>query len=371
MLAVRWRTVDWQGILPVSLLAFVGWCGLSILWTEYRWATLGGVAYLVGFAVLGVGIALTRDTIQIVRAAGDVFRLALGLSLALEILAGLLIDSPIPFLGILGNLDQLGPIQGVMGSRNQFALVCLIALITFAIEFLTRSVGRGLGIGSLVLGGVCAALSRSPIVAAVLLVVAVAALALWLVRRSPAPRRTPLQIGLLVGGLVVAAIAWFARGPIIAFFSANSELEYRLDLWGRLWVLINRDLILGTGWIGHWRIEMSPFRFLGRPGERDPSSAFNAYLDVWFQVGLIGIFIFCVLVLLTFTRSWLLAGRKRSIVYAWAPLVVLALAVTALAESSILVEWGWLLLVICTVKAAQDLSWRTAWRPPLVEDTGP
>ena len=86
----------------------------------------------------------------------------------------------------------------------------------------------------------------------------------------------------------------------------------------------------------------------------------NAYLDVYFQVGLIGFLACLALVLLAFVRSWLLASNKRSLVYVWAPLVLVTLLVTSAAESTILFEFGWLLLVICAVKAAQGLSWRSA-----------
>ena len=154
---VRRGEIEWQGPLPVSLLAFVGWASLSILWSDYQWATLGGIAYLVAFLVLGVGIALTRDTIQIVRSFGDVMRFVLVLSLSVEVLAGAIIDSALPFLGVQGNLPALGPLQGVMGSRNQFALVALLALVTFGIEFATRSVTRGVAIAS-----VSVACSASP-----------------------------------------------------------------------------------------------------------------------------------------------------------------------------------------------------------------
>jgi exopolysaccharide production protein ExoQ len=38
--------------------------------------------------------------------------------------------------------------------------------------------------------------------------------------------------------------------------------------------------------------------------------------------------------------------------------VMVSLLVTSVFESSILVESGWLLLVICAVKASQGMSWR-------------
>ena len=38
------------------------------------------------------------------------------------------------------------------------------------------------------------------------------------------------------------------------------------------------------------------------------------------------------------------------------------------AESTVLLEFGWLLLLICSVKAAQGMSWRSALaRSPRVE----
>ena len=69
-------------------------------------------------------------------------------------------------------------------------------------------------------------------------------------------------------------------------------------------------------------------------------------------------YLFVALIALAFSRSWLLASNRRSVVYAWAPLVLVALLVTSVFESSILIESGWMLLVICTVKASQGMSWR-------------
>jgi exopolysaccharide production protein ExoQ len=47
---------------------------------------------------------------------------------------------------------------------------------------------------------------------------------------------------------------------------------------------------------------------------------------------------------------------------------MVSLLVTSVFESSILVESGWLLLVICAVKASQGMSWRV--RLPQQQPTG-
>jgi O-antigen ligase len=367
-LLARAEEIEWQGLLPVSLLTFVAWVCFSIIWSEYQWVSAAGIAYFLAFSILGVSIALSRDTIQIVRAFGDVFRAVLAVSFIVEIVSGALIDAPLGFLGVQGNLDQFGPLQGIMGSRNQFGLLCLLALVTFSIEFATRSVTRGVAIGSLVLAAAGVALSRSPVIGAILVVVAGAVLAIYLVRRVSPARRAFWQWGILAAVVLIGVVAWLFRARIITFFSANSELTYRLTLWRHMWDLIAVNPLEGWGWVGYWRPEVQPFPLFAIAGGREPSSGLNAYLDVWFQLGLVGAVIFGGLVVLTFTRSWLLAGRQRSIVFAWPALVLVVLLVTSLAESSMLVEYGWLIFVVCTIKAAQQLSWRQAFaaqkKPP-------
>jgi len=352
--------VDWQGILPVSLLTFLGWAAISVVWSQYQWSTLGSLIYLGMFTVLGIVVALSRDTIQIVRSYGDVLRVVLAASIVLEIFAGVLIDAPIGFLGIDGNLDLFGPVQGLMGSRNEFGLLGVVGVVTFGTELRTRSVPRILGIVSLALAGLSVALSRSPVVFGVFLIVAVAVGALYFLRRVRPDRRRFWQFSLLAVALIGAAIAWLARGRVVELLNASGALSYRLDIWQRIEALINLRPLEGWGWIGRWRADVQPFIGLANPSGTVPSGALNAYLDVWFQLGLIGVVIFVGMLSLAFVRSWLLAGRQRSIVFAWPALVLVALLTSALAESTLLTQWAWLTFVLCCVKAARELSWRSA-----------
>jgi hypothetical protein len=82
----------------------------------------------------------------------------------------------------------------------------------------------------------------------------------------------------------------------------------------------------------------------------------------------VGAVIFVGLVGLTFVRSWLLAGQRRSVVFAWPALALVVLLSSALFESSLLVEYGWLTFVVCCVKAARELSWRRAFIVPPLPD---
>jgi exopolysaccharide production protein ExoQ len=367
-LVIRGRDLEWHGILPISLLVFVGWSALSIFWSDYQWASLGSILYQVAFAFLGIYVALTRDLIQVVRAFGDVFRVVLLFSIIVEVLSGLLLDVPFRFLNIAGNLAYAGPIQGLAGSRNQLGLIALLALVTFFVEWRTRSVPRPLANASLVLAALTAIFSRSPITFGVLGVVALAALALFGLRRlEPASRRVG-QFVLLGGVVILGTIALIARDRLLNLFNAGNEFEFRLSLWRGISAVTPNNPLEGFGWIGYWRSTLPPY-FGIDPFTAPHQSALNAYLDVWLQLGLVGLVAFVAFISLALGRSWVLASNKRSVVYLWPALVLVVLGITSFAESSVLVEFGWFTVVICALKASQNLSWRT--RLPASENRRP
>ena len=358
----RWAQLDWHGLLPVSLLVFLGWCVMTMFWSKYLPSTLNGLAYLLAYAFLGVYIAVVRDLIQIVRAVGDVLRVVLTASLVLEIIAGVLLDTPIRFLNITGSLAAGGPAQGILGTRNMLGFVALIAIVTFAVELATRSVRRGVGVYSVVVAALCVVLSGSPVTLGVTLVTALAAVILLALRRAAPETRRGWHFVLLAVGLLTGSLLFFGRVRVLELLSTRREFTYRLEIWRELGRLIDLNPLEGWGWAGYWRPDVSPFFALDVIGNRAHTSALNAFIDVYFQLGLIGFVIFVGFVGLTVGRAWVLAAAKKSIVYLWLALVLVVLLATSVAESAVLVEYGWLLLVICSVKAARDLSWRVRLR---------
>ena len=359
-LAAQWREIGWNGLLPISLLGFLGWAAASLFWSQHHWATLGGLAYLAVFTIFGIYIALVRDTILIVRVFGDVIRFVLAVSLALEIFAGILINQPIHTLGITANIAQLGPVTGLLNTTDQLGLVSVVGLVTFATELRTRSIQRGLGIGSVVLAGFMLAIARAPLAYGAAIVVVIAAAILYGLRRASDSSRRFWQLGVLALILIVAILAWRFRSAIVTAFNATGALTYRLNVWQGVWALTQSRSLQGWGWVGAWPKDTFPFSTFTTTSGHFAGSALNAYLDVWFQLGFVGFAIFVVFLGLALVRSWLLASRRRSVVFAWPSLVVIALAIGALAESSLLVEFGWLTLVACCVKASRELSWRRA-----------
>ena len=367
-LIARRASLVGTGLLPISLLLFAAWIGISVFWSEYQWATVGGLVVFAAYGMLGVYIALIRDTIQIVRAFGDVLRVVLGLSLVLEVFSGILIDTPITFLGIRGTIADGGSISGLLGNRNELGLLAVIGGLSFVIEWRTRSVARVLAIGSVALAAIVLLLTRSPIAWGTALVAVAVLAALYGIRRAGRARQPIWQVVALGVGVVAAVLAWVFRSRIVDLLNGGGELQYRLELWREMWSLVRLSPVEGWGWIGQWNTQLPPYSAFQSGASRVADSALNAYLDVWFQAGVIGLVLFLLMAGLAFVRSWLLASRQRSVIYTWPAVVLAALLTASLAESGILFGFGWMTFVICCVKASQSLSWRVAFRRPLEQE---
>ena len=358
MLIARRRVVRWNAFLPISLTVFIAWCAVSYFWSYYPKASLVGIASQLSFAVLALAISSTRDTIQLIRAIGDVLRVFLATSLTLEIFAGVLIDGPIEFLGIRGNLVNGEGIQGVFGSRNAFMLVSLIALVTFIIEWRTKSVTREVAGWSVLGAALCVLLAASPVgFVTALVVVVVAALLFALRKMEPSVRRgTEIAAASAAGlGLIVA---WALRGSILEALSSSEVLQYRLSLWSEELRLAAMKPLEGWGWVGLWPRKTQPFTVMNSGSGDIHNSGLNIYLDAWLQVGIVGLALLLILLGFAFARSWSLATSKKSEIYLWSPLVLSLLLVSGLAESTALTEWGWFFVVLIVARSSAELSWR-------------
>jgi hypothetical protein len=359
-LAARRAEIEWRGILPVSLLAFAGWMVLSAFWSEYTWASAGGIAYSITWMTLGAFVALSRDLIQVVRALGDALRGILVASVFVEVLSGILIDMPLRFIGVTGDLAVGGPIQGIAGTRNALGFLAGLAILTFWVEIRTRSVQRIVSVPFMVIAVLTVLATRSPVTIVVLAVVGLAGLLLLALRRIPGPARATLQPVILVLAVIAAAVAWVFRVRILNFLDAASDFEVRTRVWRSLGTLAERHPVEGWGWVGIWPTEVFPFSSVELPSGRLAGSALNGFMDTWFQLGLIGLALLVLALGLGFVRSWLVASEARSTVNVWPALALALLGAIGMAESYLIAESGLLLAVTACVAAARKRSWRKA-----------
>lgn len=369
MLVARRAEIRFLHLVPISLILFVGWCAVSAFWSVSPSDTVIGTISQVGIALLAIVVGHVRDTLQTARALGDVLRWLLSISLGLEIVIGILMPHPLHLFGIDGNIAQLGPIEGIFGSRNMLGFVAVLALVTFFIEWRSASVSQRLAGFSMILAGVLAVLSRSPVVLVLAAAVGLAAGALTLVRRVRPHDRAPVQWVLGVVVLIGVIAAYLLRHQIIR--AAGSEFSVRANLWRVLAPYVRTYPVQGWGWFGPWPLEQYPFQSINYSVDRSYTTSLNGYADLLLQVGWVGLFLFAALAGVALVRSWLVASQRGSIVYAWVPMILVTILTNSVFESVALSGAGWMLLVVCAVRAGQTRSWRERLASPEPDEVLP
>lgn len=355
--------------LPLPLTGFLLLATLSIAWSAYPGAAALGVAGLLVTATFGLYLATAVDLTTFVRCLGTALRWILGLSLLFELFVSTVIGHRVlPFWVDWSHLDKIpaafywsrdllfegGRIQGIVGNSNLLAFAALLAVVVFSVQIAARSASRFWTGGWLLIALLTLALTRSTTVLAAGVAVAVVAAYLFWVRRVPEGRRAPV---FLVGGAVaVAAVALVAifRDPLLALLGKSPDLTNRVEIWNTVLGLTAERPAFGWGWVGYWPPWVEPFRDLIVIRGVHYYQAHNAWLDVALQLGIVGVVIFAVLVITTLGRSWLRAmdlahGRGKAI--GLLPVLVMVLLIVhSLAESRLLIEIGFALLVVFAIR---------------------
>lgn len=386
-LLVRHRSRWAFGRLPYPLLAFIALALLSTAWSFYPAFTLLGSAALIVTATGAVGLAVAFSWRELLAALATAVRFILGLSFLFELYVSVIHRGPIlplvPEPGIdYATLDKVpkmlywsrdelfdvlhgGKIQGIVGNSVLLSFVALIGLIVFALQFAGGTKRRGWSLVWFVVAAVALAFSRSATIIVALAVVVAVAIAVLLVRRARTPRaRTASYVGILAVVAVGVVSAIVLQKQLLAALGKSEDFTGRFDIWATVIHLAQQRPVFGWGWISQWVPWVAPFDHLVfRNGVRQ-LHAHNAWIDVWFQLGIIGVVVFGTLVLSTLARSWQLAADRAQFeprapqpytAETLVPLLVLAaLLVQSVAESKLLVEFGMLFLVIVAVKTKGD-----------------
>ena len=375
LLVVRNRRRLTLNTLPVPLMAFLGLAALSIAWSYYPLSSLLGVTLTALTTLCALAVALTLSWDELLRVLGWVFRAILGLSYLFELVVSLVFRQPIFPVWMLGSIPddpakllywsrnlllEGGKIQGIVGNSSLLAMVAIVGLVVFAIQLASKTVRPLPGLFWIAVALGTIAITRSATVFIALGVVAVIAVVALVVRRVSGTRAAiPTRVALFVGlaGLAVAALV--LRAPLLAALGKSDTLTGRLGIWEAVIGLAEQRPAAGWGWVSWWAPWAAPFDHLIRRGGVQVLHAHNAWLDVWLQLGVIGLIVFGAFVVSTLVRSWQFAtDRVRTAVdsegaYRYVtllPLLVLsAQLVQSLAESRILVEGGWMLLVVFAV----------------------
>jgi exopolysaccharide production protein ExoQ len=303
LIALRWRQFVGVVTRDKLLLLLVALAVLSVLWSAAPETTLRRGVALVGTTAFGAYLA-ARYTL------GGQLRLlawALGIAAVLSLISGL----ALPSYGISSDPLFVGDWQGIYNHKNALGNDMSLGAVVFLILAASNRGGRRWLIwGCFVLAVCLIVLSDSQTA----LIVLLALLALWPVYRSLRWRYTLALPFLIFAVLLGASVAtWLVSNAdtVLGAFGRDVTLSGRTELWSLVWDEILERPLLGYGYSGFW---------LGLEGESAPiwlatgsevPAADNGFLDLWLNLGLVGVAVFVAGFSVAFLRAaaWARASR--------------------------------------------------------------
>jgi O-antigen ligase len=338
---------------------------VGTIWSNYPTVTLGAALVQIATTSFALFLASAFDWREILRLFANTLRVILFGSVLFELFAAVVVRGPIEpffpnyegeqppavaFYWTQGNLFTDDRIQGIVGNSNMLAYMAMIAVIVFAIERAGNTTPRLVTVLSYAAALPMLLLSQSASIGFAMSAVGAAAIVSIAVEgKEREIRHRYYRVAWLVIGTGALMVLTY-RAAIFTMIGKSPDMTGRTKIWKIVLNLIDERPLQGWGWTSYWVPWAEPYQGLVVINDVPYFQAHNAFLDVWLQLGAIGLGLFVLLVGITFVRVWRLAVRHTNPLYLWPILVFVGIMTQNLTESRILVEIGWVILVLFAVK---------------------
>lgn len=367
-----WRRLPWLGLSYVTLAL------VSVTWSQWPLVSIVTSILMISvtLAAVVIGWALTwRETLGCLAAA---MKWIVTLSFAIELWVALVVRHGIypngwhpptegdvtPFMQwVWGNLFNFNErIQGIVGNANVLGMLSTVAIVLFIALALDTS-GRK-RIMLFVWAGLSAFLfvraeSATTIVASVIMAIIVVT-ALIMRTSTTALGRRKRYIAFFASAGVLAAVALALRTQIYEALDRDPTLTGRTEIWAEVSKRAAEHPIRGNGFASPWLPFDKHFDGWIVDNNLNVMHAHSAWVDVYMQLGVLGVLLAVGASAALMWRSWFFAvDRPRTDLKAdrlYSPLTLVPLAITALlltlglTESTPVLANGWMLGVLFAFK---------------------
>ena len=347
LVLVRRRIVEFVRLMwqSKSLVLLLGWVCLSTVWSISAQVTIRRFVALLLSCFFGVYFGIRYDLRKQLRLVS----IALGIVIAASVFACLVF----PEYGI--STSQENPFeepawQGVLSHKNNLAALLILATLVLALYFLGR-VRRPLIVAAIVPLFYLVVLTQSKTALVYFVLGLFAFPFLHAFQRNPSQRRRVVALALLIA---VGLTTWTYKNWENLTYSLGKDpgLTGRFMLWGVSLDSIGERPLLGHGYAAFWSSYYGPaadFRsasrwFIG-------STAQNGFINLWLDLGLIGVLLFVVSFTIAYRQGLKLAKTAKPPEGLWPIAFLTFLLIYSLTEIDFL-TWNnlyWILYVSTVV----------------------
>jgi O-antigen ligase len=284
------------------IIFLVALIGLS--WSPSPAEAFNRVIRLLPHIVFGMIYAQYYSTQKFLR----FLTIAFAISAVASIFMGLFVPS-------LGNANMGNGYErawrGATGQKNAAGALYALAVMTIAIAKYTNAISWRLFTIAFVTSLITLILSQSATPLVGVCIAAPIALAINLLRKLPGG--ASVIIGLTSIAILASAILIVAAMPnlVIGLIGRDMTLTGRTDIWQAVWWLIQDNPIRGYGY-AFWSYDTPARESVWQHiGYHNPHSH-NSWLDIWLQLGIVGLLCLAWMMLKAFFLTFKLAVASKS-----------------------------------------------------------
>lgn len=316
-------------------LTVVGLAGASAVWSDAPAVTVEKALGLALTTALGVYLA-SRYTL---RDLLDLLAWALVAALAASLVASLFLPSY--------GLDHLrdDAWRGVFATKNGLGRVAALAALLWLLRARTHPVAALV----VVPPALFLLLESRSKTAFLVFVVLALFLALTPLLRAHSTIAVPTLA--VTAGAAGLGLLWLAGNgeAALAAIDIDPTLTGRREIWDAVWGVASERPWLGWGYGAFWS---SPDNALAAvPLIADTPHAHNGFLDVWLDVGLVGVLLLSLSLAVNFVRAFVAMRAERGGAAMWPLLFLLFFVLANLSESSVLARNSLFWIVYVAVSA--------------------
>jgi O-antigen ligase len=265
----------------------VALAAVSALWSGFPTVTIRRSLALLGSTLFGLYLALRFRTMGQLRLLAAAFGVAATLSLALALL--------VPAEGVMNVEPHLGAWRGVFGHKNTLGRIMVLAATVLALCVIDHKNRRSWYWAAWGLAVILVLLSRSVTALTVLTILIVVFLTLSVKRVRNDLVTVPLIAAMVVA---VGGSLWAAANPgtiqewlvePLSVIGKERSLIARSNLWSDVVDMLRQRPWLGYGYGAFWLSWDGPSGQIWARRAWLPPRSHSGYLDLWLELGLVGL----------------------------------------------------------------------------------
>ncbi len=345
LLVLRWKKAiyvlnkDWTiGLLMGIALA-------SLLWSSIPKITQVRSIALVGTSLFGLYLA-SRYTIR------QQLKL-LGWSFAIIILMSCLFALLMPKFGIMLSGVHAGAWRGIYVHKNMLGKMMAIGATVFLLLAMDARGKRWMPWLGVCLSVILLFLSKSSSAIGNFMTI-FALIPVYNTLRWSYHLMVPAMIAVITIGCTLSL--WLSANAKVLLESIGKDptLTGRTEMWPSIIEMIQKQPWLGYGYNGFWHDWDSPGAYVWSIAKWTPPNSHNGFLDLWLELGFLGILVFAIGFSINLLRGLTLFRLDRSWQSFWTLLYLTFIILANIGESSLLNrnDLCWLLYVTVSFSLA-------------------